>query len=256
MDRRERQRRRQAFGRAVDAYDATRPDYPAAAVSWCVGEPASRLVVCDLGAGTGKLTAALLALGHEVVAVDPDAAMLARLDDNLAEHEGLETRQGSAEDVPIDDGAVDAVVAGQAWHWFDPAATASEVTRIVRPGGTCAALWNSRDEQVAWVARWSEIAEEQAHPTGRKALAASGGPDFGAGFGPMDTATFEHVQSLAPDDLVTLAASRSHTISLPAAERAALLDAVRQLVATHPDLAGRTSIDLPLRVECYRATRR
>lgn len=258
MDDDELRRRRQAFGQAVDVYDRTRPSYPADAVAWCLGDPAEPLTVADLGAGTGKLTSVLSAAGHRVVAIEPDPAMLDRLVEHLARGDGpLETHVGPAEDLPLDDASVDAVVAGQAWHWFDQQAVGREVARVVRPGGTVAALWNSRDESVDWVAQWSRIAEEQAHPTGRKLLTAAGGPDFGPAFTDRQEGTFRHGHELAlPDDLVDLAASRSWTIALDDERRALLLDAIRRLAGTHPALAGRAEVAMPYVVECHRARRR
>lgn len=259
MDRDEFARRRQVFGRAVDDYDRTRPTYPTDAVAWCLGEPTGPLDVADVGAGTGKLTAVVLAAGHRVVAIEPDDTMRSRLAAQLdSRRDGggvLDVRAGAAEDLPLADRSVDAVVAGQAWHWFDHDAVGRELARVVRPGGTAAAVWNSRDEDVDWVRAWSELVEEGAHPTGRK-LVAEQGPSFGPAFDPPEVATFHHQPQLTPDDVVTLAASRSYTISLPDDRRAELLGAVADLVATHPDLAGRDMVALPYRVDCHRATRR
>lgn len=254
MDESERQRRRQVFGQAVDAYDAIRPDYPAAAVHWALGAPDDALTVADLGAGTGKLTVRLLALGHRVIAVEPDEAMLDRLRANHTAA-NLRARVGSAEEPPIDDGEVDAVVAGQAWHWFDQDAVAAQLGRVVRPGGMAAALWNTRDAGVDWVARWQDIVHEADHPTGSALLVGAGGPDFGDAFGESEHRTFEHAQSMAPGDLVDLAASRSHTIALPPDERAVMLDEVADFAATHPDLLGRDEVELPLDTDVHRARR-
>ena len=74
----ERLRLGSSFGAAAAAYAEHRPDYARAAVRWAF-EPAPGRRVLDLGAGTGKLTATLVALGAEVIAVEPDPEMLAEL---------------------------------------------------------------------------------------------------------------------------------------------------------------------------------
>jgi predicted RNA methylase len=74
----ERQRHASSFGTAAAAYDEHRPDYAQAAVRWAL-EPAPGPRVLDLGAGTGRLMAVLVALGADVVAVEPDPAMLSEL---------------------------------------------------------------------------------------------------------------------------------------------------------------------------------
>lgn len=249
--------RKQSFGAAVDVYDRTRPDYVPVAIAWCLapaGDPPLRVV--DVGAGTGKLTAVLLALGHDVVAVEPDDEMRTRLGEVLGDDERLEVHAGTAEDLPLDDGSVDGVIAGQAWHWFDREVVGREFARILRPGGVAAAVWNTRDEDVDWVRAWSEAVEEGAHPTGRKLVAAAGGPDFGGGFAARDNTEFRHEQRLTREEVVLLAGSRSYTISLPDDRREALLASVRDLVDTHPDLVGRDLVSLPYVVECHRAVRR
>src|SRR5262245_33748696 len=104
--------RRLTFGAHADAYERARPEWPEEAAHWVV--PTDARLVVELGAGTGKLTRALAALGVRVVAVEPDARMLAV----LREH-GLEGVEGSAESIPLGAGEADAVVAGSALHWFD-----------------------------------------------------------------------------------------------------------------------------------------
>lgn len=249
--------RKQSFGAAVDDYDRTRPDYAPDAVAWCL-EPAGTapLRVADVGAGTGKLTGVLLALGHEVVAIEPDEAMLDRLRDHHGGDDRLTAAVGAAEALPLDDESVDVVVCGQAWHWFNEEVVGPEFARVLRPGGVAAAVWNTRDEDVDWVRAWSEVVEEGAHPTGRKLVAHVGGPQFGDAFHAPKHATFRHEHLLERDGVVRLAASRSYTISLPADRRAALLANVTRLVATHPDLVGLGVIPVPYVVECHRALRR
>src|SRR5688572_1750122 len=109
-----------SFGSAAGAYESGRPDYPREAVEWLL-EPvhiAGRaLLVADVGAGTGKLTRTIVEIGADVVAVDPDTAMLAALRESV---HGVPTFVGTAERMPLPDASVDALLLGQAWHWVDP----------------------------------------------------------------------------------------------------------------------------------------
>src|SRR5262249_54933891 len=127
-----------SFGTAAGAYAEHRPDYAQAAVSWAL-ETAPGPRVLDLGAGTGKLTGTLVALGVDVVAVEPDPAMLAELHRSLPAVRAL---PGSAESIPLPDASVDAVLSGNAMHWFDMDLAGPEIARVLAPGGVLAGLWN------------------------------------------------------------------------------------------------------------------
>ncbi len=142
-----------SFGAAAHAYAEHRPGYAHAAVRWALEQaPGSR--VLDLGAGTGKLTATLVALGGQVIAVEPDKAMLTALRRALPAVRAL---AGSAEALPLPDGSVDAVLAGHALHWFDMDVAGPEVARVLVPGGTLAGLWNVIDNRVDWVAELERV---------------------------------------------------------------------------------------------------
>jgi ubiquinone/menaquinone biosynthesis C-methylase UbiE len=108
--------------------------------------------VCDLAAGTGKLTRLLAATGADVVAVEPVPGMREQLAATAPEVELLD---GTAEAIPLPDGSVDALTVAQAFHWFDPAVALAEIRRVLRPGGALAILFNKRDERVGWVERWN-----------------------------------------------------------------------------------------------------
>lgn len=232
-----------AFSRGVAAYRRARPTYPDEAVRWLVPHDARQ--VLDLAAGTGKLTERLVALGFDTVAVEPSDAMRAELVDATP---GARALAGSAEDIPLPDASVDAVVVGQAWHWFTQERALPEIRRVLRPGGRLGVVWNVRDHRVPWVQEFTEILHrgDSLEPSHRE-------PTLDEHFGPVEHATFPWVHHLAATELRTLAASRSHTLTLPEPERTALLDAVDELVRTHPDLAGRDQVFLPYRAECWRA---
>ncbi|GAA1287436.1 hypothetical protein GCM10009634_36700 [Saccharothrix xinjiangensis] len=138
-----------SFGAAADACAEHRPDYAPAAVRWAL-EAAPGPRVLDLGAGTGKLTGTLVALGADVVAVEPDPAMLGGLRRALPAVRAL---PGSAEAIPLPDGSVDAVLAGNALHWFDLAVAGPEIARVLTPGGVLAGLWNVVDDRAGGRAR-------------------------------------------------------------------------------------------------------
>ncbi|MBB2921197.1 class I SAM-dependent methyltransferase [Cellulomonas cellasea] len=238
-----RQDRARSFDRGAQAYGRARPSYPDDAVRWCVPEGAHR--VLDLAAGTGKLTAVLVAHGFDVTAVEPSRAMREQLTSLLPD---VTPRPGTAEDTGLPTASVDAVTVAQAWHWFDEAAASAEIARVLRPGGTLALLWNVRDPSVDWVARFGEIIHRgDAHE--REPAA----PLLGDRFDAPEHATFPWTDRVAVRTLRMLAASRSHLLTLPAERREELLDEVDELGRTHPDLRGRDEVDLPYRTVCWRA---
>lgn len=234
------QRRATSFGAVADDYETARPGYPEAAVRWLAGSEAAR--VLDLGAGTGKLTRALVQVGHEVVAVDPSEQMLHQLQSHAPD---VEVLVGSAEAIPQPDASVDVVTAAQAFHWFDPATALPEIARVLRPGGRLALVWNQRDENVAWtVELWNYFSPDEARyvaPT-----------EFGAPFGPIETAEFGHTQQLDRDALLKLVRSRSYVAVRSPAERAALL---HEVSAFYDRIAGRRGLELPYATRCFRSTR-
>jgi SAM-dependent methyltransferase len=238
---------RLSFGAAADRYDAIRPSYPAEAVAWALGTGPRRVV--DLGAGTGLLTRVLVTLGHEVMPVEPDPGMRARFD---AATPGLTALDGSAERVPLPDGAVTAAMAGQSYHWFDREPAHAEIARVLAPGGVFAPIWNIRDASVNWVRELWEIVAPNERPVHYDLP-----PD---GFGPLFTAPemgeFRHVTRHTADSLVELVRSRSYYLTAPPQRRAEVDEYTRELVRTHPDLRDRPTFELPYITRVHRATRR
>ncbi|HEV2812261.1 MAG TPA: class I SAM-dependent methyltransferase [Solirubrobacteraceae bacterium] len=90
----------------------------------------------DLAAGTGKLTRIL---APPVYAVEPSAEMLDRLREEAPHAEAL---LGHAEAIPLPDGAVEAVLVAEAFHWFADETAVAEIVRVLRPGGLLVLLWN------------------------------------------------------------------------------------------------------------------
>lgn len=229
-----------SFGPAAATYERGRPGYPAEALDWLLppGEPR----VLDLGAGTGKLTRQIAARGLPVTAVDPSEGMLDELRRVLP---GVPAHAGTAEALPLPDHSIDAVVCAQAWHWVDVAQAVPETARVLSPGGRLGLIWNLRDETSDWVRRLGEILHSPEEP--RRT-------DVGAPFGPVEHRRFRWTHRLGLGRLLDLVGSRSYVILLPEDERRVLLDRVRELTETHPDLAGQDVLELPYVTECARAS--
>ncbi len=235
------QQRSLSFGAEAAAYERGRPSYPPTAIDWLL--PPNARDVLDLGAGTGKLTTRLVERGLQVIAVDPIPEMLELLSTSLPETPAL---LGTAEEIPLPDSSVDAVLVATAWHWFDPERAAEEVARVLRPGGRLGLVWNIRDERLGWVRELGHIIGRAGDPHHRQVSLP--GP-----FVDIERHEVEWTNYLTPQALVDLVASRTYCITSPAAARSRTLDQVRELLATHPALASSNGLALPYVTVCIRA---
>jgi len=236
--------RAKSFGAVAAAYDAGRPTFPAEALTWVLG-PGRGLQVLDLGAGTGKLAAVAASLGHDVVAVDPSEEMLSI----CRSRPGIDTMVGAAESIPLAHASVDAVIVGQAFHWFDHARALPEIARVLRPNGVLGLFWNNYDTVVPWVRRMHH---------------AIMGEDVGGDrFDPMpivlqsdlfalvETARFRHWQDLDRGGLRLLAQSHSRIAVLTESRRETVLeqvDAIYNTTARPPE-----PLRIPYVTTSYRA---
>jgi len=141
---------------AAADYERVRPSYPTRALAVLADalDLKTGQRVADLGAGTGKFTRLLALTGAKVVAVEPVAAMRERLTEILPQVAAV---AGVAEATGLPDASVDAVVAAQAWHWFDGPAALTEIERVTGPNGRLGLVWNTLDASVPWVAEYSRI---------------------------------------------------------------------------------------------------
>jgi SAM-dependent methyltransferase len=247
-----------SFGSVAAAYAAHRPAYAPAAVRWATARaPGPRVV--DLGAGTGKLTAALVRLGLDVTAVEPDARMRAELHRTLPDVRAMD---GSAESIPMPDGSCDAVVAGNAMHWFDMDAAAPEIARVLAPAGTLAGLWNVVDDRVEWVAGLARVSGDAAigpRDTVSNWRAATGRLHLPSDpartrFGEPEQAEFEHGQRRTADELVATLATRAGMVVMADDERGQRLRAIRDYLTSRPETAHGEFI-LPLATGVLRLRR-
>ena len=134
-----------SFEQVADLYERARPGYPEEIVAWLVERLDLRggRTVLDLGAGTGKLTRALVATGAEVIALEPGDEMRAQLQRAVPEARVL---AAGAEAIPLPDDSLDAATAGQSFHWFRLDEAVPEVDRVLRPGAGLGLVWNMRDQ--------------------------------------------------------------------------------------------------------------
>ncbi len=245
VNRDERRGRATSFAEVADAYERARPGYPDDAVRWLTGE--TPLDVVDLGAGTGKLTRSLVALGHRVTAVEPLPEMLEHLRAALPDVTAL---SGSAESMPLRSESVDVVTIAQAFHWFDHGPALAEIARVLRPGGAIAPVWNSRDDRDPCVRRLSEVAlgTESVRPL-TDVVAPVGASGL---FGDVEHASFTFVQELDRERLLDLVVSRSYCAVMSDEERAPVLVNVARLFE---DYAVDGLVTMPYTTECFRAVR-
>jgi ubiquinone/menaquinone biosynthesis C-methylase UbiE len=223
------------FGAGAEAYELARPGYPDEAIEVLVtalGITAGT-IVCDLAAGTGKLTRRLVDLGASVTAIEPVAAMrdqLAAVLPNVAVYDG------TAEAIPLPDRSVDVVTVAQAFHWFDAPAALEEIARVLKPGGGLAILWNERDESKPWVAemsriiRWHErTVSRYQHVAWAEVVAESGR------YTPLQEATMAWEQEMTRELLADRVRSISYVAAMPQTERERLAASVVGLVSRIPE---------------------
>ncbi|MCU1647382.1 MAG: class SAM-dependent methyltransferase [Nocardia sp.] len=242
-----RARRASSFGAEAAAYDEHRPDYPVAGVHWALGPVDGKpdVEVLDLGAGTGKLTGVMLAAGLRVTAVEPDAAMRAVL---MRRYPAVSTLAGSAESIPLQDDSVDAVMAGQAFHWFDLPRAFPEIARVLRPAGVVAAFWNGHDTSVEWVAELDRVSYTTASFERRSTLGLPAHPLFY----PFERTEFAHSHRRTAESLTDTIGTNSHTLVVSPAERTAALERIAAYLSSRPETAT-GEFDFPLRTLVIRA---
>jgi SAM-dependent methyltransferase len=246
------------FDREAASYAGVRPTYAGAAIELVHSRTPAGGLVCDVAAGTGIFTRQLLSAGLEVTAVEPVEGMRRQFHaDTPAGH----VVDGTAEDLPFADGSFDVVTAAQAFHWFDAPVALAEIRRVLRPGGWLFMVWNERDHAEAWIREWTTVVDSLSLGEGVRPYHRHQDTDWAAvvaeagGFGPVESTVYDNPQTGTPSGLVERARSMSYVASLEPDRQAVVLDAVRELVATHPDLAGKDSFPFPYRTHVHAAQR-
>jgi SAM-dependent methyltransferase len=238
------------FGADADRYVSGRPDYPLAIDAWL--RDALKLsqgkVVADLGAGTGKFLPRLASTGARIIAIEPVAAMRTQLSMRFPH---VEVREGTAERMPLEKDAVDAVVCAQAFHWFANARALQEIRRVLKPGGALGLIWNIRDESVDWVAALTRILDVHEGDTPRYSSGAWRQMFPAPGFSDLVETSFAHSHTgPAQQVIVDRHMSVSFIAALPPPQQQQVLDEIHALMARTPALAART-VSMPYRTYAF-----
>jgi ubiquinone/menaquinone biosynthesis C-methylase UbiE len=243
-------------------YARRRPDYPAAAIAAAL--PTGAGAVLDLAAGTGKLTGPMLGLGCSVIAVEPLPGMLAELHRAFPEARAV---LGVAEHIPLRGAVVDAVVVGQAFHWFDADRALAEMARVLRPAGMLSLISNHDDENDAFVRDFysaltrigrpvggasgrgtapRRAAESGESSTGTGLISGSGVPPFAehASFTAPELTEYLWQRQQSVPDLIGLMHTYSYVIRASPDARAQLDREIRVIAERH--FPGREGVTIPV----------
>jgi SAM-dependent methyltransferase len=227
----------EGFSRSAEAYERGRPRYPAEALEPLLSRIRPRATVLDLAAGTGALTRPLIEAGLDVVAVEPVAEMRAALP---AAARALE---GTAEAIPLESGSVEAVVVGQAFHWFDGDAALGEIHRVLRTEGLLALFWNRRVDDDPVNRAIDELVDPYRHDTPTHRHDAWRAVfERTSLFVPLSEHDLPNEQRLDADGMEARVGSTSFIAALDDAERRRVLERARAI-------AGERMVTVPYRTE-------
>lgn len=201
------------FTERVKTYVQARPDYPADLLPYLRRELGLQTdwILADIGSGTGLLSRLFLEAGFSLIGVEPNQAMREAGESQLAGYPRFRSLPDRAEQLSLADASVDLVVAGQAFHWFDPRAARLEFSRVLRGQAPVALVWNDRNDDSPLERGYLELMLEFApeyqslrlNPSTEQTLAQFFAPS------PMRTADFEHEQWLDHPGLLARVTSSS-----------------------------------------------
>lgn len=240
---------------AADAYAQGRPSYPSEAIDrimdFCQLTVASTVI--DLAAGTGQVSRLLHGRVGHVIAVEPSLPMRAKLVEEAGDVTAVE---GVAEAIPLADATADAVVVGEAFHWFQPIPATVEIARVLTGRGGLALLWNTPTwtiESTVWLDAVRQVLAPYKRAAGSYPAAGGAWRDHleSSGlFEPLLYSEFRQVQTLKPSIFLAQVASWSWIANLQPSQREGVLRDVETVVREYDELV------IPYRTDLYLARRR
>jgi SAM-dependent methyltransferase len=194
------------FSDRVEDYIRYRPGYPRELLDVLRRDCGllEESAIADIGCGPGNLAIMFLENGNKVFGVEPNDAMRTAGEQALRRFPRFQAFNGRAEDTGLPSSSVEFVTAGQAFHWFEPAATRAEFCRILKPGGWVALVWNERREGAS---AFSDAYEQilLRYGTNYSAIRQSRGDEISIrsffGDSSVNTATFTHAHVFDFDGL-------------------------------------------------------
>lgn len=239
------------FENGAEYYQNGRPGYPKESIDFIIKyfDLNSESACVDLGAGTGKLTKALVDRGLVPVAIEPVPGMQRIFRETLPQ---IECLSGLAEKIPLENNSQDIVFVAQAFHWFQGKEALAEIARILRPNGYLVLMWNTRDESVEWVSELTKIIDPvqgtaPRYKSGQWLKAFQGN----SGFSPLQKKEFSHVQKGEPGLVVDRVASVSFISALDEDPRLKVMNQVKTLLKTHPQTKGKETISFPYKTDLF-----
>ena len=245
----------EGFRAGAAAYVEGRLDYPVEIEDWLIHDlKLSRgKTALDLAAGTGKFSPRLLATGATVIAVEPVQAMLDQLIRRLPD---VDVRSGSAQQIPLEDSSVDAVVCAQSFHWFATPEALKEICRVLKPGGALGLVWNVREDSVPWVAALSRIMKPFEGDAPRFHSQKWRDVFPAAGFTPLAERRFSHAHTGPPEKvIIDRILSVSFMAALSPEQRADVTSQLKNIIASYPELSQKAVVTFPYETLAFFCTK-
>lgn len=134
------------FSDRVEDYVKYRPGYPSGIIAFLqeTYQLTTDKIIADIGSGTGISAKLFLDNKYRVIGVEPNKEMREKSEVLLKGYPNFRATDATAENTKFDNNSVDAIIAGQAFHWFDRQVCRKEFERILKPGGLVVLIWNER----------------------------------------------------------------------------------------------------------------